>query len=260
MFKTIPQLLVSANMAKPLPGEISGRCYLCMENADDLIDIKKIVSGNFTGFQYLKAGDGLCKYCAGAFKEPAVRRSNWIVFPDSFETFKFNELRQKLQLALGKKQPFAIFVTKSFKKHGWIVNPFAINAPAKDGSFKRLTIIFEEDLAVFTERSLQEILELTEKLIPVLGKRRLETLDINSSVLEVLIELDLLKYYNRARRFVGNPAWEVIVKCTESPKKLITTKTLEADKKAQARAEKPRKKSKQEKSENDSYGISYFAS
>jgi len=255
MILTIPRLLAQAKMIEPISGEKHhGRCYICMETVDELVDIKRVVSGNFTGFQHLKAGHGLCVFCAGALKEATVRKTNWVVSPARFKAFKFNEFRDVLTEALARNEPFAIFVTKSFKKHGWIVNPFAINTPSNEGSINRFVVIFEEDVARFTPRSYEKITGLVDALMPFFGKKRLETLETNSSIIETLVEVGAIQHYYEAKKFAGNPAWELVVKCTDTPKKLTTMKTLRKDTK------KPEKQSKKRKKEEEGevYGAEIY--
>ena len=85
-------------------------CRICQTEQTRGVDIKKIVSGNFTDWQYV--GEYVCEKCADMF---SLFRYSYIQNGDDVRLFNVREMAEEIQLP--QTPPFKIIVSTSQKKH-----------------------------------------------------------------------------------------------------------------------------------------------
>lgn len=90
--------------------KISFRCEICGKQQETGIPIKKIVSTNFTDWQYV--GDYVCEECAGMF---SLYPYSHIVDPDGIRLLNIREMAEEIQIP--QKPPSKIVIAVSQKKH-----------------------------------------------------------------------------------------------------------------------------------------------
>jgi len=181
------ETLIDIVSPKPLAGDQVGFCFICIGYCKKGNEIKKIVSSNFTNYSQLSTGDLICCRCTRMLKDAKYRRSNWIASRGSFVSFKAHEFTQVLE---NVKVPFVAFVTRSYKKHGFLHGIFSTNY-SKD----RVSVIFEDRVIRFTRHYLDNIYSLLAPLVKILGKRRVSNWDIAAHHLEKVVESGLMDNY-----------------------------------------------------------------
>lgn len=173
------------------------KCALCSEETEESVKISKVVSGNFTNFEYFN-GSRLCKYCANLFKNskaPNMRRSSFVAYEDEVNYFGNSELYNKLFEE--KKVPFVFCVTFSFKK----LNSFRAELNYNNDEYY---IRQEDNLILFKTKEYKKIFMLMIKLyFDNFTKKEIETSAYNKANIEkfglskfLQIENEIKKYRN----------------------------------------------------------------
>ena len=107
------------------PAEIL--CPICHEKSDFRVLVKKVVSSDFTDWQYV--GEHICPSCADLF---SLHFYSYIVDANGIRLLNVRRIRD--QLLIPQTPPFLFVITKSQKKHLFYKsiwnnrdNPFAVN-------------------------------------------------------------------------------------------------------------------------------------
>lgn len=109
-------LLISSHLAPKEFGNLKGRCIFCGELTDK--GFKPKLGENFLDYPLMTSGDVICPHCMLLLKSSDFRRKSWVVNPSSIN---FMKAKETLQFIINPPDPpFAIYVTFSGKKHGWI--------------------------------------------------------------------------------------------------------------------------------------------
>ena len=116
-----PTKLLSNNLNVTLNKieKIETKCTICGEKINEAIQIKNVISGNFTNFEYFKYKTNyLCIDCAKCLKDDKLRKNNFIADKNKIILFKQNEI-EKYIFEVDKyiEIPFIFAITRSFKKH-----------------------------------------------------------------------------------------------------------------------------------------------
>lgn len=90
--------------------EVALDCPICGRNTESAINVKDIVSSNFTDWAFV--GDCVCPDCADLF---SLYFYSYIISPDGIRLLNVRELRDAL-ITL-QKPPFLFCITTSRKKH-----------------------------------------------------------------------------------------------------------------------------------------------
>lgn len=188
---TYPHDLLDVVRPEPLRGELQGRCIICLR-ACSTANPLGIVSENFTNWQDLNRGDSFCCRCSAMLKNPKYRRNNWVADPDGFRTFKRDEFRDVIA---SSTPPYVIYVTRSYKKHGFLNGMYAINWHCEPVKLQRVSVIFENRVLSFPLRQFDEFSHHLRKVMPLVGKKRLMAWDIAPHHVEKIMEKGLMTSY-----------------------------------------------------------------
>jgi len=135
----LPELLILSRDLHVELGEISGTCCVCGNKTETGHRIN--FSGNFTNWDILQFGDCICEKCNILFQDQIYRRSSWIATVDEFKTGKARELITFLE---NPAYPFAMYLTWSGKKQGYLYLIDAVNES------EYVTIGFDYDIYSFS--------------------------------------------------------------------------------------------------------------
>lgn len=99
--------------------EIKTICALCGTIINEAIQIKNVISSNFTNFEYFKYKTNyLCKNCSKCLKDNKLRKNNFIADQEKIIFFKHNDIEKYIfNVEKYIKIPFVLAITRTFKKH-----------------------------------------------------------------------------------------------------------------------------------------------
>lgn len=95
-------------------------CFLCGCEITKGIPVKKVISSNFTNFEFCKNINGkyCCKDCAATIKNADLRKNSFVADKDNLYLLKKNDIENYLfDLDKYVKDEFVVGITVSFKKH-----------------------------------------------------------------------------------------------------------------------------------------------
>lgn len=180
----------------PTPGSRNGKCIICAHYTEKGHDVD--FSGNFTSWNLLQEGNCICEYCYTLCRDQQYRRKSWVA---SLKGVRFLKRDEILPVLLEPPEPpFAVYITKSGKKQGFlhIVNRVNYN--------KNHYCIAFEDSILFVERSsLREMVEIA---------RQARNLKFSKSE---LLNGPSAKHWEykelcmKIEHLSRNPVWEVVV-------------------------------------------------
>jgi len=184
-------------------GAMKGTCILCGIETEH--GHKPKFSQNFTGYSFLYHGSCLCPECNHFFKNQKMRNKMWIITEDGITFLKKQEVLS--HLLNPPEKPFAIYITKSFKKQGWLSG---INLVSRGRKFFILTDFVGN---VFTNKdevkSLSEIiLELRKEKVP---KQQIASGQFSMSIYRKLLVKGKEQLMEKAKANAGKDIWEVLV-------------------------------------------------
>jgi len=156
---------------------------------------------NFTGYSYLQAGEVICPYCYELYNNEQYRKNMWFVTEHEFKFFKRAEAKRILLNNL--EVPFAIYLTKTWKKQGWIRLMDKLNY-SSDTFF----VGFDYDIVLVERKKLNEYFSLlSELLAKKIPKSELATGELKPKSLEKIdMDTDLLA---RIRFLSGDKLWSL---------------------------------------------------
>ena len=190
-------------------GIIEGRCMVCGKEVNN--GLAPSISDSFTGFSYLGEGSCFCSFCASFFKEPKNRKSCWIGTKE--EGTIYLKKKDIIEYILNPPNPpFAIYVTRSFKKQGWLSGMHLVNYN-RDKFF--ILTDFVDKVFVDREEAKQKyrlISFLREKKII---KRELLDGEFRVTSYKRALEEGWGSILEEIRFFKKNPLWEVLVYVAE---------------------------------------------
>ena len=102
-------------------------CPICHQDREEGSELKKVVSGSFTDYQYM--GDYICTECTKLF---SLFKYSYVVDPDGMRLLNVRQIKR--ELLTPQKPPFRFVITLSQKKHNFYCNkinydsnPFIVN-------------------------------------------------------------------------------------------------------------------------------------
>ncbi|MHA1910409.1 MAG: hypothetical protein ACTSYA_01825 [Candidatus Kariarchaeaceae archaeon] len=211
---TVPQLVCQHLSFKE--GEFSGRCVFCGLSSSVGFSLKRI-KNSFTAFSHLHVGEIICPECLTLYEDPSFRRRSFFVTRKSFEFLKRGkkskgdlrtvwEVLVSLNTLTQKELPFALWITESYKKHGWLTMTHNLNY-----STKRAQITFEETTLFWVPELAFEMREVADKLLKCVYKKNLLQGHYLPSQQNKILENDLWSEYQKAKNWATNSLWILVV-------------------------------------------------
>lgn len=175
----------------------SGTCVFCGESSECGFpaELKK----TFTAYAYLQMGDIICPECYYVYTTQKYRLSMWVVSKDEFRFFKKAEAYDIVMNP--PSPPFGIYLTKTWKKQGWIVIMNKVNY-TRDCFFVGL----DYNVIFVNLELLQEYITLIKYLRKQkISKQELETGNLSvKSIEKIDMNLELMK---QIQNYAGDPLW-----------------------------------------------------
>jgi len=195
---TLSELICNARDINPDVGDILGNCIFCGRYTYAGFPAK--LKENFTAYEYLQSGEVLCPQCYHMYNENEYRKSMWYVTQDTFQKIKRDNV--KSLLLSPPEPPFAIYLTKTYKKQGWISLMNRVN-------FNRNSFIlgFDYDVITVTPK-IHEYNDAIEKLVEQkVTKQELLTGHFKPHRYDK-IDHGIIR---TVQKNIGNPLWEVCI-------------------------------------------------
>jgi len=196
---TIPELCIKS----PELGNEKGYCCICGKQTK--IGYKFSLSDNFTGFSYLKFGNLFCPYCYTFMKNQNFRKHCWLATQDEILFLKRNEYLP--YLLNPPKDPFAFYITKSFKKQGFLSGFQYVNYS-------------QENYIVLTDFVGNVLINLNmakkmSKLIEFLRERKVSKTQLTTGNYTMFIYKKAInegwdKKIEETKKYIREPLWEVL--------------------------------------------------
>lgn len=191
------------------PGEVSGRCTLCGASTDTGYNMP--FSEKFTQYSTLYDGDCVCQYCYAFLKEQGFRRRSWVATESTVVFLKRSELMH--YLLTPPNPPFAIYITQSGQRMGWLSNIRAVSYSQQ--RFYILTdfvdTVFVNDIKAVHVRA-KLVTQLRERKVP---KGQLRTGEYSMSTYKKAMNGGWENLLDIAREYAGEQLWEVLVYVAE---------------------------------------------
>jgi len=119
------------------------KCCFC--NNDEAKEIIK-PSGTFTDYDILKTKH-ICSFCNSIYKDAKYRRSCWILNNKDSIFFSKDKILENI-LNIKIKPPFKVFITTSYKKHGYYKTVWNYSLDNFQIRFDDLDIDFGKEKAI----------------------------------------------------------------------------------------------------------------
>jgi hypothetical protein len=207
--KTLSEVICIARRISHENGNIMGNCIFCGQYTDQGYYAK--LKANFTGYPYLQAGEVICPFCYEMYNNEEYRKNMWIATNEEFRFFKRAEAKEILLSTL--LTPFAIYLTKTWKKQGWITLMNKINYDTKN-----FFVGFDYDVILVERKKLIEYLSLISELLEKkISKTELATGQLKVRSFEK-IDMDL-ELQRRIAMLAGDKLWELCLFVSGGKKK-----------------------------------------
>ncbi len=196
---TIPRLI-----GQTKKGNIKGKCMLCCQQTEH--GNKARFSNNFAGYSWLQFGECLCEYCTAFIKNQSYRKYNFLATQNDV---RFLQRQDCLQYLLQPPQPpFALYITQTHKRQGWLQNIFAVNLSAE--RFKVVT-----DFVGVVEVSTKQINELYYALKKFralkIKKDELRTGQLSMNSYKKIVEAELEEELRKIKTQIKTQVLEVLL-------------------------------------------------
>ena len=198
---TLSKLLCSSRSITPEPGTITGICILCSIETEQ--GHKAKLKDTFTAYDLIQGGSCICPECWHVYNEQMYRKKAWAVTPSTFTEVKRDGAKELLLNP--PEPPFVIYLTKTWKKQGWLNLINRVQESQTD-----YTIGLDYDLIEVNTEKLNEyctlISELLEKKIT---KTELSTGKLKAKSYEKLgYDKELI---DKVIQLAGNPLWDLAI-------------------------------------------------
>jgi len=191
---SIPHLLYSV---RPFPekDDLSvvqvneGRCWLCGLDTAQGISCREVIRPSFTNLNFALAPESpyLCLACAYCLKEPAFRRTCFLVG----DVFGFVPFKRTEGLNVLREPPsglWACYVTHSYRKYYFLRTPINFLNPED----QPCTVQFEAH-PVHIDRTFWELVSILKSVLPSGTKREFRTGEYRQETIERIGVADFLK-------------------------------------------------------------------
>lgn len=203
----LSKLLLIATNGDIKKGDIAGTCVVCGAETKSGISLKKMVSGNFTGWNCLFSGNCMCPECAFIFSDQTFRRRSWLASENGFKTFKNDEACSILFSPAAP--PFFIHIAKIGQKQTWLrcMNSIANNPNQYWFSHENydIPILFEKNKAQLYLNMALAALDMK------ITKTELRTGEFKPKTWTMAYEKGCQDFLRDLGKFKRDLLWEVIV-------------------------------------------------
>lgn len=183
---------------------IEGVCAFCGHVKTKIFfDLEKVVSDNFVYFTKVK-GNQVCYSCYQLFKDGRFRNSCFIAVQDKVNFVKRSDI---LPFLVSPIYPFVVYVTKSYKKQGWLDGMRYISL-SNDLFFIHTDFV---GVVKTTYDEFVNLVEIVKKLLSNKISKKHILGDENIYLYKVLIEKNLEEEFEFVKKYRNNPLLEVVV-------------------------------------------------
>lgn len=183
--------------------EKQGTCALCGPTlSPSFYPLEGVVSDNFVYYNKIR-GAKICQRCLEFWKDDRFRRSSFIATPGEV---RFVKPKEVVPFLLSPVYPFVVYLTKSYKKQGWIDGFRNISTD------KSLFFIHTDFVGcVKTEEEevknlLTIVRKMTDSKIP-----KTHLLDMNMTTYRKILELGLEEEYKIIKEYKNSQILEVVI-------------------------------------------------
>jgi hypothetical protein len=151
------------------------KCFMCGKCINQGIKLKKIISGNFTNFNYAKCieSEYMCIECSTCIKNSDLVRKNFIADSKKIHFLSKNDIEEYIfNLEKYVESEFVVCLTKTFKKH----NSFKA---CVNKSFDIFTIQLEDKQIKFYKKEFRKLHKMLNEAYLYFTKDDLESGNYN---------------------------------------------------------------------------------
>jgi CRISPR type IV-associated protein Csf1 len=200
---SLSDLICSARAIDPPKGNLPGICVFCGHSTEH--GHKPSFSDSFCNAPLLSGGSVVCPACKHMSGGKTYRNSMWMVSEHEFRFFKREHARQILLTP--PEPPFAIYLTRTYKKTGWQA---MMRLGCVNESRERFLVGFDYDTILVDVERLKDHLTLVDELrAKDIHKPELESGHLSPRALQKL-DLDIT-LMNRLKELAGDPLWTLAV-------------------------------------------------
>ncbi|MEN2997777.1 MAG: hypothetical protein ABDH28_01890 [Brevinematia bacterium] len=200
--RSVSSLVISKTYEK----EIEGVCALCGPTLSPAFyPLEEVVSDNFVYYNKVR-GNKLCQRCVEMWRDDRFRRSSFLATSNGV---MFIKPKEAVQFLLSPTYPFVIYLTKTYKKQGWLEGFRNISVSSN-------IFYIHTDFVGCVQTTWEEVKSLltaVEKVISnKIPKTRLVSMDVNTY--KKILEFGLEEEYKLIREYTNTPVLEVVMYVT----------------------------------------------
>lgn len=198
---TLSHIICSARHIEPEQGTLTGSCIFC--GLETSTGHKAKLKDTFTAYDLVQGGSCICPECWHMYNEQMYRKKAWVVTLETFSEVKRDGAKELLLNP--PDPPFIIYLTKSWKKQGWINLMNRVQESRTD-----YTIGLDYELVEVNTSKLEEYCTLiTELLEKKITKTELSSGNFRAKSYEKLgFDIELME---KIKMLAGNPLWNLAI-------------------------------------------------
>ena len=144
-------------IAPKMLGREKGTCTICLQPTEHGFKIRQILSDKFADYdKFVHISNIVCEYCATFLKDERFRRKSWVITRGNVIFLSRQEVKK--YLLEPPEPPFAVYISLTGKKHGWLNLLWKVNY-----SRDILHIGLEDVVVTCRLEELKEAIELVEQ-------------------------------------------------------------------------------------------------
>ena len=181
-------------------GNRKGKCIFCYQYTEHGFSLSEIPN-TFTDWDktLLSEYNVVCEYCYNFLKDERFRRKSWIIFNNEIH---FLSSRKEILKFIENPPtpPYAIYVIKQGKKHGWL------NMMFKGVNYSRdiITIGFEDEIITINREQFLQLIQFLKRL----RRKGLKKDEIRNPTPKTLMKITF-EEYEKLRQVIGRNDFEL---------------------------------------------------
>ena len=209
MIETLSHLVCSSRNINSVQGDTMGNCIFCGQYSEHGHPAK--LKTKFTAYQYIQSGLIICPFCYEIYNNQEYRKNMWYASEHEYKTFKRDAA--KSILLDPPDPPFVIYLTKTWKKQGWLTLMNKVNYD-KDSFF----VGFDYDVIFVYHDKLIKYIDLISMLLEKgVSKTELKTGQLKPrSLKKIDMDLELMK---EVQILSGQALWALCLYICQGGKK-----------------------------------------